>query len=371
MVLPSNASPNTQPDNHAANFTVDWETPVELDPNANWKVAMTEINYIYQPHTISSNLSILYRKMELSKHSFKFAVEIKHAGNGQVAGWVITDLSKEKYKIAAWVEDGHLVIGSHTPFDVANMPELGFIDNGVSHSWQQGKYPYRAMGGLSVSTMMRDYSAPRAYVLEVVFYDFYKGLPILRKFKKDENFKTLTELADYLRQNNNDIFSDVSSVNRKLNLQLASRVHSVKFQGGLNFILGYNDSEIKADENTLRNVNGERAHDKTYHKANFPPQLKVGIRNMYIYASFVAPVYVGHTRLPLLKNIFVDSSNDVNIHGHARNSVVQHLMYVDVNATTLNSITVNIRNDAGNIVAFPRGSITVITVHFKKFPKQV
>ena len=58
MVLPSNFSPQTHPRNIAADYIVGWDEPIELDPNENWKVALTEASYIYHPHTISSNLSI-------------------------------------------------------------------------------------------------------------------------------------------------------------------------------------------------------------------------------------------------------------------------------------------------------------------------
>ena len=80
MVLPSNASPNTHPDNNAANFTVSWETPIILDPNVKWKVALTELSYIYHPHTISSNLSIYYEKFDEESENFTRTVKLKKNG---------------------------------------------------------------------------------------------------------------------------------------------------------------------------------------------------------------------------------------------------------------------------------------------------
>ena len=64
MVLPSNSSPQTYPRNIAADYIVGWDAPIELDPNENWKVALTEASYIYHPHTISSNLCIEYERIE-------------------------------------------------------------------------------------------------------------------------------------------------------------------------------------------------------------------------------------------------------------------------------------------------------------------
>ena len=67
MVLPSNSSPDTYPNNSAGDFIVNWENPVELDPDANWHVALTELNYIYHSSTISTNYSIKYKVVYLDE----------------------------------------------------------------------------------------------------------------------------------------------------------------------------------------------------------------------------------------------------------------------------------------------------------------
>lgn len=77
MVLPSNASPLTHPQNSAADYCISWDTAIELNPNENWKVALTEACYTYHPHTISTNLSIEYECMETKiihkeVHYFRF-----------------------------------------------------------------------------------------------------------------------------------------------------------------------------------------------------------------------------------------------------------------------------------------------------------
>ena len=62
MVLPSNASPDTFPDNYASDYTVKFDTPIDFNPSDRWKVALTECNYTYSPHTISTNFGIYYEK---------------------------------------------------------------------------------------------------------------------------------------------------------------------------------------------------------------------------------------------------------------------------------------------------------------------
>ena len=150
--------------------------------------------------------------------------------------------------------------------------------------------------------------------------------------------------------------------------KMGDKVYRIKFNGGLNFVLGFYESEFKMlNPNQLKTV--EASVNLSTYQADIAPQLNRGVKNMYIYVSCCAPVYLGHTRVPLLKNIFVDASQDANIHGHVRNLSVQNPMYVNVAASTLSSIEINIRNDAGNIIGFPKGAITVLTLHFKKFPK--
>ena len=97
-----------------------------------------------------------------------------------------------------------------------------------------------------------------------------------------------------------------------------------------------------------------------------PPQLHRGVVNMYIYVSICQPIYVGHSLVPLLKNVFIDASDDDKQLGHARNSIIYNPMYIPIASTSFNSIEINIRNDAGKVVTFPTGARTILTLHFKK-----
>lgn len=87
---------------------------------------------------------------------------------------------------------------------------------------------------------------------------------------------------------------------------------------------------------------------------------------MFIYASICQPIYVGHTLVPLLKNVFVDAKDDIRELGHARNYIVYNPMYIPVASTSFNNIEINIRNDAGKIITFPIGAVSCLTLHFKK-----
>ena len=52
VVLPSNACADTQPDNHASKYIVDWNNPIILDNPSKWKVALTEMTFNHVAKTI-------------------------------------------------------------------------------------------------------------------------------------------------------------------------------------------------------------------------------------------------------------------------------------------------------------------------------
>ena len=72
MVVPSNASPNSHPENTAADFIVDWHRAIALGgAGGNWKVAMTEMSYIYKPVTLTPDYEIEYRQVTPQKRNTK------------------------------------------------------------------------------------------------------------------------------------------------------------------------------------------------------------------------------------------------------------------------------------------------------------
>ena len=96
------------------------------------------------------------------------------------------------------------------------------------------------------------------------------------------------------------------------------------------------------------------------------PMLYRGIDHLYIYTSLCEPINVGGVERPLLKNIWIDGDKRNYSHGEIINVVIQNPIYIPVNATTINSIEINIRDDAGQFIPFPREAVTSLTLHFKK-----
>ena len=101
-------------------------------------------------------------------------------------------------------------------------------------------------------------------------------------------------------------------------------------------------------------------------EANYVPVLNQGITHLYIYSSICKPMNVGGVKVPLLKSIWLDGERRNYSHGEIINVPITNPMYIPVSQTSINSIEVNIRNDYGKYIPFPDGSVTSLTLHFKK-----
>ena len=62
MVLPSNSCPDTQPNNEASNYIVDYENSINF--HGTWQVAMTEVMIFYTPSTIRKGSFIKYQEIK-------------------------------------------------------------------------------------------------------------------------------------------------------------------------------------------------------------------------------------------------------------------------------------------------------------------
>ena len=183
-------------------------------------------------------------------------------------------------------------------------------------------------------------------------------------FPEDKTFDQSSHLVNYIKTKGGNIFSNIQFIKTRVKFQMGHRVHRVKFNGGLNFILGYEDDNFVSD--TKLNCTDISTNPKEY-LANHTPQLHRGIMNMFIYANICKPIYVGHCLVPLLKNVFIDSSDDGKKTGHSRNYIVYNPMYIPLVTNAFSHIEINIRYDAGQIVSFPKGAITSLTLHFRKY----
>ena len=151
-----------------------------------------------------------------------------------------------------------------------------------------------------------------------------------------------------------DVFSDVKIYHGKLVMHIQPKIVVIKLLNGLNIALGLRDR--------LYTIPKDRVL-----RAERPPFLRYGINNMYIYSSVCRSIRVGETHVPLLKSLWLDNDDSRSrAFGEVRNIVVKNLMYIPLSSTSINTIEVNIRSDSGELVPFVAGSVTSLTLHFKR-----
>ena len=75
MVLPSHSCSDTQPENNASNFTVEWDTPYYLA--GRWQVALTEFKCNFPIYTLPKGGKMLVEELQapigtISKDKIEF-----------------------------------------------------------------------------------------------------------------------------------------------------------------------------------------------------------------------------------------------------------------------------------------------------------
>jgi hypothetical protein len=385
-VLPSNACPLIHPDNKASDFIVSWENPVQLDPESNWKVALSELSYVYSPSTLSSTYSIKYLKYELSSTIVQEYV-IKIHPKSDMKYYVLKDQPFRQHCLEyPWSVchltplvtldvvdsiDGIMQFRSKYPFKLNLSEDIRKI-----LKFREARSQYSTMINIDgqwyldinlteaeLNTLLR--SEPTFGPIQTESY-VYASKEEIFHFPSDVKFKKNEELVKYLSDRCcPHIFTTVEYNDAKevITVSFNKLVIQVEFCNGLNFVLGFNNAVLKVDTPESFGHPIMIRYLKKF-KAEKKPQLKRGIVNMYIYSSICQPIHVGHTLVPLLKNVFIDSTQDVNDRGHARNYVIYNPMYIPVSSRTFNSIEINIRNDGGQLLSFPSNSMSLLTLHF-------
>ena len=185
-------------------------------------------------------------------------------------------------------------------------------------------------------------------------------------FKETYYWKEAEGLVKYISKKCKKIFQTFELLKphkKYIHFKTQPFILEIEFLNGLNIVLGFSKNIFKQPMYKMKHTHYSFSSlDKV---AEFLPQMKRGMANMYIYASNCKPIHVGHTLAPLLKNVHIDMSVDLEV-SHSRNYVVYNPMYIPLSTNSFSNIEVNIRNDAGQLINFPEGSITLLTLHFSK-----
>lgn len=359
MVLPSNASPAIYPQNNASDFTVSWENNIELNPDERWAVALTEISYVYKASTIRPNYGIRYQQYK--RNDYYLSVSLAYS----------LRTHEVYHNYFAKTSDGYPFKYSDYPFEFKMTPEMRLMvisnhpfemyfptDMATALNWVQ---PHSVISGNKYICCSLPYIDEKHFIHGDPYSLGYAKIYVFSKeshvnmitLNEHVSFSTLDELTQYLHRKCMLIFHNVTHDGSKIHLTMHSTVNKVEFLNDLHFVLGLSN-------NNFRDESAKMIQGVT------PVNLARGVMNMFIYASICEPIFVGHVLAPLLKHVFIDCSKDESNNYAAKNSVIMHPMYIPVAFTSINEIVINIRDELGELINFPAGSITTLTLHFRR-----
>lgn len=375
VVLPSNACPDTHPDNAANKFYVTWENPLILA--GKWQVALTEATFNYTQSSVNTDYGIDYHEMGNIIHNFHRVIYLsKDRSLSEIKGAELDPLPPSRYPtFDEWIEptlvvtktfEGKLrmVIFSNLQFSISfamkeQAESMNFPTQVVDAVNKDGKYIIETFPDFYNSLDWEKWGK-YDWLQSMPIQFTYKSRPFANahsiRFSRDEYWKDPVAMADSIKKLYKQIFSKFEMKDKKVCFQLKSNIVDITFVKGLNFVFGY-------DKTNFTN----HLDDQPTYYAEHSPQLARGINNMYIYSSVCEPIHVGSEKVPLLKSIWIDVAKRDYKFGEVCDVVIKNPMYVPVAARSINSIETNIRTDSGRLVPFISGSVTSLTLHFKKY----
>ena len=363
MILPSNGCKDTHPDNEANTYTISWEQPILLDER--WKVALTEANFSYTMTSINTNFGIRYEKFITARKQYRgrlignntkrhAEVEFPQLPDDSPADPTgLQPFIVPQIKYYEFMYD--LVMESTSPF------RIHILGLNLEYSTNTDAAPYTLMMNTKEFGIEDQPITDLVYNLEVVLE--YTSLPykITEEIysQQDVFWHDTDEMVGGLLTIFGTVFRKLEVLEGgKLSILCQEGMASLDFLNGLNIVLGFQRRKYSVDSG----YRGTPLH------AESVPYLRHGINNIYVYSSICRPIRVGEVCVPLLKSIWLDTSTmrQSNVFGEMRNVVVKNPMYIPLSSTSINSIEVNIRSDSGHLLPFVAGSITSLTLHFKR-----
>lgn len=116
----------------------------------------------------------------------------------------------------------------------------------------------------------------------------------------------------------------------------------MSFRGRLAELLGFKSDTHLRNSRTLDN----------------PMDLKY-LHNMFVYCDIVEPHAVGHAKVPLVRVVTVKGK-----YGEDVNSIYTNIYYHPVKQKYIDTIEIDIRDNAGRKIPFLRGTV-IVTLHFR------
>ena len=336
MILPSNCCPDTQPDNNASKFIMDWENSKRLD--GTWQVALTEVTFYSKPTSLKKGSKIVALSNVQFYEVFEFNFEPnEHAfftfkrvdGNLDNFTSILCSISEDRTKVQLTIKTQKNNFNIESNIKLPGFTNQDYVDK-VTTEW----IPITFFEKLE-----------KNWKIQITYKDVFRESCSVYIVEDNIQFESSEAFVKYFSEKCH-FFEYIKLLNSTIDFRIKSKYTKLIFDKDLAKIFGY-------DQNEFYPIIGYHALEK--------PILKEGIDSVYIYCSLVEPIQLGNTQVPLLRSVWLNNVVDEIIYLRLDNP-----MYLNVNASTFNNIEINIRNDVGELIPFKYGSKSSLTLHFRK-----
>ena len=385
-VLPSNA----KEENTASKFTTQFDRPIEFDNLNLWEVGLVEINFRNTIKTILKNDSVVIKTKQITVKTTRLGEEFQYLSEFELREVISKPVieaaatnsesdKKDKILLVQIAQNGSIM--KHDDFEVIYKDGRVNIKKKSEHALELSlnKYDCQVMG-ISDNVNMNpkeketiklllendEYKASykpkliknkldfgtkeKLSTFSIVYKDIVKFVEKTKYEPKIGSYSSSSELIKEL--NSNDVFKTYAkfNYNEQLNRCEIMPVNKsnlmIELKNGLNDVLGFTKSQYLLD----KKITGE-----------LEIALLRGISSIFIYCDCCESIRVGNTLAPLLRNV----SFPITKYGDIIQKNYQNPMYVSVNKTFIDCITIMICDAAGDIVPFVEGLTTCI-LHFRR-----
>ncbi len=137
---------------------------------------------------------------------------------------------------------------------------------------------------------------------------------------------------------------DYDPLTKRVTISVKDEVSFIQMDPKLTYALGFTESTISTGKSV----------------AKYPPDVRVGIKSLYVYLDIIEHQMVGGVKTPLLRIVPITGS-----YGDDTVMNYTNLHYCNVLTKQFDSLEISINDQTGNPMPFSFGSI-VVKLHFKR-----
>ena len=350
------------PENRANNFRISWQTAKELT-GGGWKVALTALRYNNFHCIANTRFGIIYER--LTPVTSTFVGKLSIIDNKPVLKFDLPPPANIQLPRTRTTGDERILILSdvHKTFNMT----FDSIDDAKKYGFRQKKIHKTILGKVEAEKrILNDVALPSHPAppppppvnvkFEFIFQPILTATPIYL----DDNLRGPWDPVGFCQTLINTfhgVFVEASyeAAAKQFKITVAKDIIAFTFTNGFNIALGFN-KEVYAF--------GTLQLDHRTITADFFPSLFGSIPSLKFLSNVVEPSIFGGKEVRLLK--YVETKPNEHQIGEKVFRELKYPEYRSVALTSINTIEIAVTTEHNEPVPFIDGSITAVTLHFKK-----